>query len=292
MVEYCDRCKRGFPHARALLQHEENSSSHNICNNCGVDFPTWIGLKEHYVQSRRHAYCQHCNEHFQDQQDLEEHYRDEHWFCDICKKVFLNSNGLHEHNRQCHASVYCIPCMRIFIAPSNLRSHQNSSIHAPKDVHCPFPVCTQTFVSRSAMLLHLESGSCPSRVTRQAINRIVRQLDTSNVITNPARLITGGRNTHDEITYSATAASWNGRAYECCLCHSSFPRLLALNQHLASPRHQEKIYVCPLSSCRLQFSGLSALCQHIESERCGISRFSQVQNTMDGLVSGVGRLTM
>lgn len=144
------------------------------------------------------------------------------------------------------------------------------------------------------MILHLESGGCRSGVTRQIINRYVRQYDTSNVITNPARLLTGGggHNTYDDVTYSATAASWNGYEYECYLCHSAFRSLVALNQHLASPRHQENIYVCPLGSCRLQFSGLSALCQHIESERCGISRFRQVQNTMDRIVGGVGRLTM
>ncbi|KAF7978038.1 hypothetical protein HWV62_1927 [Athelia sp. TMB] len=140
------------------------------------------------------------------------------------------------------------------------------------------------------MILHLESGTCRSGATRQRINRAIRQLDTQNVITNPARLLTGG-DADIEVTYSATGASWNGNAYECFLCHATFARLPGLNQHLASPRHQEKIYVCPLSSCRVQFSGLSALCQHIESERCGVSRFRNVQNAMNRIVGGMGRLT-
>ncbi|KAJ7741718.1 hypothetical protein B0H16DRAFT_1890454 [Mycena metata] len=47
-----------------------------------------------------------------------------------------------------------------------------------------------------------------------------------------------------------------------------------LNRHLASPRHQSKIY--PFL---------------IESERCGVSEFKVVQNTMDDLMGKMRRLT-
>lgn len=140
------------------------------------------------------------------------------------------------------------------------------------------------------MILHLESGSCHSGANRRIIDRYVREYDRSNVITNPARLFASGNS--EDITYYATEASWNGLSYECYLCHSGFRSLSALNQHLASPRHQSKIYYCPLDSCRLEFSTLSALCQHIESERCGVGRFKTVQQAMDSIVGGVAHLTM
>jgi hypothetical protein len=171
-----------------------------------------------------------------------------------------------------------------------LLQHLNSSVHRPKDVVCPFRGCGLKFVSCSALVLHLEGGACRSGIDRTTINRYVRQYDTSNIITDPSRLLTNGA-TSDNTKYYATERSWNGYKYECYLCHSNFSSLASLNQHLASPIHQDKIYICPASTCRARFTALSALCQHIESEKCGVSKFKVVQNTMDSFLGQMGRLT-
>ncbi|KAJ7761198.1 hypothetical protein DFH07DRAFT_903318 [Mycena maculata] len=277
-MAYCDRCERYFNGISALRQHEQNSPNHHICDDCDIDFASWRGLKEHYVQSRVHDYCQRCDSHFSDTRELESHYESDHYYCIKCRRFFQNALGLHEHYRH------------------NLNSHLNSSLHRPKDVLCPGKGCGLAFVSRSALVLHLESGKCTSGADRQTINRLVRQYDTTNIITNPARLLTGGAGVRilvcdTQITYRAGPASWNGSEYECYLCHNGYRSLSALNQHLASPRHQEKTYVCPLNTCHTPFTTLSGLCQHIESERCGVSRFKVVQTTMDDLMGKMRRLT-
>ncbi|KAK7026332.1 hypothetical protein R3P38DRAFT_2949282 [Favolaschia claudopus] len=276
----CDRCDRYFGSYSALRQHEQNSPNHHFCDDCDRDFATDYALKQHYANSPRHDYCQSCDSHFDDEDELEEHYIEDHHYCGKCL-------GLHEHYRQSANHHYCGECQRHFQTASNLTSHLNSSTHRPKDVRCPGKGCGMSFVSRSAMLLHLEAGTCKSGADRKVINRVVQTYDTQNIITNPARLITGGGNT----TYAASERAWNGYAYECYLCHADYRTLAALNQHLASPRHQDKIYVCPLSSCRVQFTTLSGLCQHIESERCGVAKFRVVQNTMDDLLGKMRRLT-
>ncbi|EGN93768.1 hypothetical protein SERLA73DRAFT_126614 [Serpula lacrymans var. lacrymans S7.3] len=259
MMAFCDYCDRYFSNAHALSQHLRYSDNHNFpCWSCGVEFSTRTGLKEHYVQSRNHAYCQYCDEHFEDREDLIDHNHDNHSYCPSCNKVFKNDFGLHEHNRQVHH--YCVSCKRLFVSASNLQAHMNSSTHRPRDVVCPFRGCAQAFVSKSALVLHLESGKCQSGVDRRTVDRYV-----------PA---------------------WNGAFFECYLCHTEFRSLDALNQHLASPFHREKVYRCPLTSCRVQFVTLSALCQHVESEKCGVARFKSVQNTMDNMFSKMGRLTM
>ena len=135
------------------------------------------------------------------------------------------------------------------------------------------------------MILHLESGSCRSGVNRRVVDTFVREYDRNNVITNPARLLTGG-DSNSDITYIATEASWNGSSYECYFCHSSFRSLISLNQHLASPYHQTKNYCCHFASCRQQFTTLSGLCQHVESERCGVAKFSQVRRAIDRVLEG------
>ncbi|KIK30008.1 hypothetical protein PISMIDRAFT_672021 [Pisolithus microcarpus 441] len=287
MSSYCDRCERHFSSHFAYCQHVRDSANHNVCDDCGIDFSSWRGLKEHWVQDPDHDYCQYCNEHFPNRSALIDHYYEDHHYCETCNRVFKNEHGLHEHNRQRHEDRYCVSCKRLFRAESNLRSHLNSSIHQPKDVPCPFHGCDMTFVSKSALILHLESGGCQSGVDRQKVNRYVRDMDRNNIITDPSRLLTGG---DDTVDYIATVGSWNGRAYECVLCHSQFKALSDLNRHLTSPRHQSKIYKCPLSTCGVRFRTLSALCQHIESERCGIMKFQAVRNTLDNMLTGVGRI--
>ncbi|OJA11866.1 hypothetical protein AZE42_03271 [Rhizopogon vesiculosus] len=162
-------------------------------------------------------------------------------------------------------------------------------LHRPKDTFCPFNGCGMAFINKSALALHLESGSCQSGVDRRFIDNFVRNNDRNNVITNPARLITAGE--RGNVQLIATKQSWNGRAYECVLCHSQFRELTDLNRHLASPRHQEKVYRCPLSSCNAHFVSLSGLCQYIESERCGVTKFKVVKDAMDNIFSKVARLT-
>ncbi|KAK7464318.1 hypothetical protein VKT23_006486 [Stygiomarasmius scandens] len=293
MSEYCGRCDRWFPHWRALQQHEENSSFHNICDDCGIDFATWTGLKEHWVQSPRHFYCQYCNELFSSFGWLENHYEEEHSYCRKCQKVFKNETGLHQHLRQSENHHYCAGCKRDFQSASNLNSHLNSSVHQARTVSCPFRGCGQMFITRSHLVLHLESGKCSSGVDRATVNRFVRQYDKNNIITDPSRLLTGpNSDPYSDTRYSATAQSWNGRAYECYLCHKEHPTLAGLNQHLASPRHQDKIYLCPLSTCRQRFPTLSGLCQHIESQKCGVAKFRAVQNALDDVMGRMRLLTV
>ncbi|KAF8204120.1 hypothetical protein BJ912DRAFT_941995 [Pholiota molesta] len=291
MAEYCDRCDRYFNSWNAYDQHLANSARHNECIDCNLDFTTWNGLKEHWVQSPHHSYCQYCGTHFDYDDDLDDHYTNAHDFCQSCRIVFKNDVGLKEHYRQSQRHHYCAPCDRLFNSENNLRAHLNSSVHRPKDVTCPFG-CGGKFVSRAALVLHLESGSCTSGIDRNAVNRYVRQYDTNNVITDPARLLTSGSGSSNQtVQYIATSASWNGNGFECYLCHNTYRSLNALNQHLASPRHQDQIYLCRGPSCGQRFSVLSALVQHIESEKCGVSRFRAVQNAMDSVLGQVGRLT-
>lgn len=169
-----------------------------------------------------------------------------------------------------------------------------SKIHRSKDVSCPFKGCGQHFVKASALILHLESGACPSRVDRARIDKFVRQLDKHNLITKPSGLVTWDGTRYDDttsVTYTATSKCFNGSGYECYLCHREFQTLPALNQHLSSPKHQDEQYICPLASCRVNFRTLSGFCQHVESQRCGVSRFRAVQNAIDNVVSG-GRLLL
>jgi hypothetical protein len=106
-------------------------------------------------------------------------------------------------------------------------------------------------VSHSAVVSHLESGTCPSRINRKMIDDYVVRHDTRNFITNPQRMITdgSGRTFANAVpTYEATEQAWNGSAYGCYFCPLEFPYLGQLNQHLNSPAHarrDNRLYRCP-----------------------------------------------
>ncbi|KAJ7827634.1 hypothetical protein B0H14DRAFT_3873595 [Mycena olivaceomarginata] len=264
----------GLDHA--LEQREDSDASRSFLE-CMPARQTQRDLEEHLAIGQS-EYCQYCDESFCDSEDLEYHCQMDHSYCAECQRVFKNEFTLEEHYRQSAFHHYCDACKKLFLSVNNLKNHLNSSIHLPKDVLCPGKGCGLTFVSRSAVLLHLESGTCRCGTDRRTIDRLVRQFDTNNNITKPSRLLQGA----NEVTFTASEHAWNGVAYECYLCHAGYRTLAALNQHLGSPRHQEKVYVCPLNVCRVRFSTLSGLWQHIESGQCGVARF--VRNTMDDLM--------
>ncbi|KAI0325435.1 hypothetical protein GY45DRAFT_1364490 [Cubamyces sp. BRFM 1775] len=299
-MAWCDRCDRFFSSEHALWQHEQDSNMHHICYKCNKDFTSAWALIQHYTQSPRHPYCQRCDEHFDDYEELYDHYEDAHWYCRPCNTIFDSELGLHEHRRQKHADRYCVPCKRMFQSASNFDSHRRSAVHQGRSIVCPMKGCGKAFVSSAALVLHLESGACVSRVDRDTVNRIVERFDRQNIITNPSRMIAGGPGSASSrkptvVDQWATERSWNGAGYECYLCHRTYRTLPALNQHLRSPAHEDKLYRCPrgLYGCGTEFSTLSAFCQHVESGRCGVCRFrSEVDRVLEGLSSKMKRLTM
>jgi Zinc-finger double-stranded RNA-binding/Zinc-finger of C2H2 type len=242
------------------------------------------------------AYCDRCARWFTDNHSLEQHISGSsfHWPCDDCSRDFGSSYALQEHYRQSPRHHYCRDCDRHFQNESNLRSHLNSRVHQPANLCCPGRGCNRSFISPGALTLHFEAGTCPSGMTREQLNRIVVRADTNNYITNPSRLLTeplGWNEPPAPSTIWATERAWNGVAYECILCNSTFRTLTHLNRHLKSPRHADKIYRCPKSDCRIEFSTLSGLCQHVERGSCGVRMFRQVRDTIDSFTRGSNLLT-
>jgi len=135
------------------------------------------------------------------------------------------------------------------------------------------------------MTIHLESGTCPSGATRHKVNETIRFYDRNNLITD--RLLTYPDSNGSTETW-ATSAAWNGHAFECYFCPREFRSLPALNQHLKSPAHEQKLYHCP--KCAVKFNVFSGLVQHVESESCGISRFAAVKKVMDNMTSTLSRM--
>lgn len=184
---YCQNCIVLYPSQRSLLNHYK--SDHHYCEMHGKIFTSAEGLRQHYIQSGEHFYCRICPVLCEDAASFLDHGEDYHFVCRACCQIFSTSSLLASHDSCTHH--YCAECDRTFRTRSNLEHHLGSSIHKPRNVICPGRGCGRGFVSASALILHAESVSCAAGITRQIVNDYVVRLDRNNVITNPARLITG-----------------------------------------------------------------------------------------------------
>lgn len=70
------------------------------------------------------------------------------------------------------------------------------------------------------------------------------------------------------------------------MCHRDFNTRRALDQHLNSPVHQQKIYHCPNRRCGKEFVALAGMFGHLESESCSFMRFENVQKHVGNVLSG------
>ena len=164
--------------------------------------------------------------------------------------------------------------------------HLNSRIHRGTGVACPF--CNCGFTSASGVSHHLETGSCPNNtdIDRSTIYHAIRQRDPHGIVT--FKQLEWHSETPTQV--EAPERAWNGQNYECYLCHRQFLALQGLKQHLNSPAHQQKIYHCPSRKCARPFVSLAAMFNHLESESCGFIRFEQVQQNVNGILTGRQRL--
>jgi uncharacterized Zn-finger protein len=143
------------------------------------------------------------------------------------------------------------------------------------------------FKAPSDIAEHIEKGGCNPKITRHHVTAAVHSMNIVPTISINKR-ISGPQGTRVE--YSATELAFNGKAYECYLCHRLFKTLNGLNSHLASAAHDSKEFQCPKMKCRKKFTIISALIRHIESEACGVAKFNVVEDIAQELSDKFSRL--
>jgi hypothetical protein len=289
----CDDCDRWFGSWNALNQHRRNSPRHAYCFDCEEEHYTWNRLERHYRESYDHNWCEICQADFDDEEDLDEHREDDHEQCPRCDAWLKDQAAYELHAEDTHW--WCKPCDRFFNSGHNLEAHRNSSIHKTKDFKCPF--CPRMAVSSSAMIAHLESGTCRSGITRAMIDDWVARNDPNHTWTNPSRMISNGTSTKlaSSPVWIASEQAFNHHTgmYDCYFCSADFRYLQQLNQHLASPKHtkrDQKLYRCP--GCRAETETLSGLVSHVERGGCGFRQTRMGGAAIDQLQVGLQRMAI
>ncbi|EOA85963.1 hypothetical protein ACJQWK_02863 [Exserohilum turcicum] len=236
--------------------------------------------------------CKTCGKRFRTQDSADQHMRDTghpklQFKCETCNRRFGSQSSVNQHMSALdhYKRYYCYDCAKAYQDDNSLKMHWNSSIHRGKNVTCLF--CKAAFTSASGLSHHLETSSClqARSLSHRIIFNTISLRDCNGLLTN--KLLT---DPDDDTQNGASNAAWNGSDYECYLCHREYNTLQALNQHLNSPAHSEKLYHCPNRSCNRQFGRLASLFNHLESESCNFVRFEKVQKHVHNFITGQQKL--
>ncbi|KAL2168253.1 hypothetical protein VTG60DRAFT_221 [Thermothelomyces hinnuleus] len=193
----CWHCDRYFEHSRSLHQHAQSKHPDTYCTRCRRFFSSTRARQQHVANSKFHNFCERCPDQpdFASLAELNDHAETVHYCCTVCDYCFNGPDQLTQHDADEHN--LCETCGTYFSSPSNLKSvirrdpfvrpactykswltllFQHLQTHAEKTVSCPG--CPKMFVSKSAMVLHLEAGTCESgadsdRVTEMTSERFL-----------------------------------------------------------------------------------------------------------------------
>ncbi|CVK99463.1 uncharacterized protein FMAN_02303 [Fusarium mangiferae] len=214
----------------------QQSWYHCVKRSCGKEFKTLAALINHL--ERQHSRDQHC--------EATGHFPP-CWECNGCGTCFGGRDELRLHEGySCsyyHGSHYAnyhqqfsgshIPTQQSY--PMRQRAQHYYSVPG---VACPF--CSARYSSASGVVYHLEQGACPN----VPLNRGTQRQDPNGASYN--RLLVW----RQIVYYQATAGVYNTYYghYECYFCGALFRQLSSLNQHLASPRHQQEFYYWPIGT--------------------------------------------
>lgn len=169
------------------------------CVPCGVPIYETGGLRKHR-KTKVHIdrsieiglYCIPCKKIFPSKGPMDNHYKKFHdpartteFGCLDCGMSFSSNTTLKKHLRSHVAKpevFSCEPCHKDYKKRSELNKHLQSESHMR--LKCfGGSACDRTFATPSAMIMHLESGACKSKIDRKSIDQLLLQHDTTNIIT-------------------------------------------------------------------------------------------------------------
>ncbi|KAI1183624.1 hypothetical protein F5B17DRAFT_443299 [Nemania serpens] len=226
------------------------------CDTCGRSFGSTRALRQHmsalgHVESPFQFKCHRCPTMFRTSSDADDHmclYN--HWSqqCSRCPASTPTEDQLKQHEIECH--FWCSKCEREFQSYNNIKMHMNSRVHLGTSITCP--CCTSSFTTATGLAHHLETGSCPKAtgLNRDVVYNLIRSVDHNGLI---AKNLIGW---HGSTTYEASERA--NKLYHC------------LNR----------------GGCGKEFTTLAGVCNHLESETCGVISFQTVQRHFQGMLRG------
>ncbi|WAQ85040.1 hypothetical protein PtA15_5A614 [Puccinia triticina] len=272
----CAPCGRQFRLYQHYQDHMIHSSRHYYCAPCRRDFESRDALDSHLSQPDEHMICEWCRILVG---KLRHHNQRHHEKCLECNQWYEDANDIHRHRSLAHTEVYCVPCQKLFGNSKELTMHLTSYAHQPLNVECDHPSCGQQFISKVALVQHLETGTCQSGVNLEEVGHYFsRHCDRGQQFVRRGLIFPAAL---EEIICDK-----NGY-YPCHICLESFLHKRELVSHLKSLQHTDhghKAYKCPSARCgRAGFDSLSDLMIHLDNGDCGITHARELYTMVDEL---------
>jgi hypothetical protein len=173
----CGYCEKAFDRPDIFRDHAI-ATGHCFCSDCDLHFSDRQSWDDHR-KSAKHASefkCCDCDISFNDIHALVAHMRRRAHQKPLPPKI---SQQHKEHNLLASSSTECTKCKRKFSCSQSLQQHCASLKHKPLSrLECPIGTnCRGSFLSPSALIQHLESGSCSSGMNRGEVHQIVESCD-------------------------------------------------------------------------------------------------------------------
>ncbi|SCO08057.1 uncharacterized protein FFMR_07409 [Fusarium fujikuroi] len=170
------------------------------CGRCDKGFPSHRAKQQHVQDSGSHHLCGYCTSPtgYETEEDLDNHLEKVHHICTACDyRRFADAHRLAQHDVDKH----------------NICIHK--LIHAERAIECAG--CSRVFVTESAMLLHLETGTYASGADSYFVSNVGRQCYRAFY----------------NISYTS------GYPFQCPTCETPFSLLSGLVQHVKSDHCDE-----------------------------------------------------
>ena len=161
-----------------IFQDHAIATGHCFCTDCDLDFSSRQSWEDHR-KSAKHASefkCCDCDTSFKDVHALVAHMESRVHRKPLRPTIDQNKK---KNCLSASSSTDCAECRRKFSCSQSLQQHHASLKHKPLSrLECPIGTnCRGTFASPSAMLHHLESGTCSSGMHREEVYQIVQSCD-------------------------------------------------------------------------------------------------------------------
>ncbi|PSN63396.1 hypothetical protein BS50DRAFT_111420 [Corynespora cassiicola Philippines] len=215
-LAYCSSCNRHFKHQNALVAHLHTSARHNWrCEECDFNGEHRVDLIAHYRQTGCRHVCEGCaggagKGWIQDSSEFWDHVS-RHHACTACGRHFNNaSNLMHGPNKP-------------------LPPLQHQLTHQTPTTKCLCTTCPQKFTTYGGMLIHLESGACPSQTDLASLNK------SAALCFQWRKWVVGGKEARRDLLRGVAVPEPGTPLFKCPACEVEVPRLSGLFMHAASP---------------------------------------------------------
>ena len=236
--QWCGRCERLFVNQAAREGHVSKSKFHRLCWYCDVDCVDSEERDDHMFDF--HFQCLECSVRETSSRRLSWHMEDAHHYCSLCERFFGTENNLRQVGggeefalkrdriplTPKDSSILFLPssdALLIHVACHQLLTcllaiHQHQKIHVPRNLQCYG--CDRYFATTSAMMIHLESGTCDCGIDRHELDRLAYKCYQSRDYTN----------------------GWNDYyRYRCPHCDFTFRFVSGLFQHVESEACNQRL---------------------------------------------------